>query len=120
MDRFDPNSETLFPLGIRERCVTRAAQGNRGTRRVRSTELRADHLADKPNRLSETAHSNTSPTEPSPRGAFGEEQIRDRLATHGKDFDDLAAEDYEAFLDRRAVLIHSAFTRLTNGAGWPA
>lgn len=51
---------------------------------------------------------------------LGEEQIRDRLTTHGIDFDDLAAEDFEAFLDNRAMLVRSAFERLADGAGWPA
>jgi hypothetical protein len=50
---------------------------------------------------------------------LGEGQVRDRLTTHGIDFDDLAAEDFGAFLDNRASLVRSAFERLTEGAGWP-
>jgi hypothetical protein len=52
--------------------------------------------------------------------ALGETQIRDRLASHGIDFDDLAAEDFDRFLDNRARLVYEAFERLVAGSSWPA
>ena len=50
----------------------------------------------------------------------GEDQVRDRLASHGIDYDDLAREDFDMFLSRRAELVRGAFERLTAGADWPA
>ena len=51
---------------------------------------------------------------------LGEEQIRDRLASHGIEYDDLALEDFDAFLTNRAELVRDAFQRLSAGASWPA
>ena len=48
---------------------------------------------------------------------LGEGQIRDRLTTHGIDFDDLAAEEFDVFLDNRARLVRSAFERLHRRSG---
>jgi hypothetical protein len=58
-------------------------------------------------------------TERADAAALGEQQIRDRLASHGIEFDDLASDDFGQFLDNRAVLIRDAFERLAAGAGWP-
>jgi hypothetical protein len=51
---------------------------------------------------------------------LGEGQVRDRLTTHGIDFDDLAAGNFDLFLDNRAVLVRSVFVRLAEGGVWPA
>jgi hypothetical protein len=58
-------------------------------------------------------------TERAEAAALGEQQIRDRLTSHGIDFDDLANEDFEQFLHNRAELVRNAFERLVTGADWP-
>ena len=52
--------------------------------------------------------------------ALGEEQVRDRRASHAIDYDDLAREDFDAFLTNRAELGCGAFERLAADADWPA
>jgi hypothetical protein len=52
--------------------------------------------------------------------ALGEQQIRDRLTSHGVEFDDLAGGDFDQFLDRRAEFVRNAFERLAAGSDWPA
>jgi hypothetical protein len=56
-------------------------------------------------------------TERAEAAALGEQQVRDRLASHGIDFDDLARDDFDHFLDQRATLVRGAFERLATGAG---
>lgn len=51
---------------------------------------------------------------------LGEDQVRDRLASHGIDYDDLAPEDFDAFLTNRARNVRNAFERLTDGGTWPS
>ena len=58
-------------------------------------------------------------TERAEAAALGEQQIRDRLTSHGIDFDDLAGGDWNQFLDSRAAIVHGAFERLAAGADWP-
>jgi hypothetical protein len=58
-------------------------------------------------------------TERAEAAALGEQQIRDRLTSHGIDFDDLAREDFDEFLENRAILVRKAFERLVAGADWP-
>lgn len=58
-------------------------------------------------------------TERAEAAALGEQQIRDRLTSHGIDFDDLASENFGQFLDNRAALVRDAFERLAAGADWP-
>lgn len=43
---------------------------------------------------------------------LGEAEVRARLATHLIPYDEMVAGDYDAFLDRRASLVHAAMTRL--------
>jgi hypothetical protein len=59
-------------------------------------------------------------TERAEAAALGEEQVRDRLTSHGIDFDDLAREDFDEFLDNRARSVSRAFERLAAGTDWPA
>lgn len=51
--------------------------------------------------------------------ALGEREVRARLQTHLVDYDSLAADDYEAFLERRADSASAALTRLCAGEVWP-
>ncbi len=46
---------------------------------------------------------------------LGDAEIRARLGTHLIPFDEMAAGDYQAFLDRRASMIHTAMTKLCTG-----
>lgn len=50
---------------------------------------------------------------------LGEEQVRQRIASHEIDYDTLAAGDFDAFLDDRAVRVSQAFERLAAGGEWP-
>jgi len=48
---------------------------------------------------------------------LGETEVRARLATHLIPYDEMVAGDYDAFLTKRASLVHGAMTRLcTTGA----
>ena len=51
--------------------------------------------------------------------ALGEEQVRERLASHGISYDDLAGCDFETFLSRRAEVVADAFNVLARGGQWP-
>ncbi len=48
--------------------------------------------------------------------SLGEPEVRSRLASHLIPYDEMAAGDYEAFLVKRAELIHGAMTKLCSGA----
>jgi hypothetical protein len=47
--------------------------------------------------------------------SVGESEIRDRLATHLIPYDEMVANDYQAFLKRRAELVHDAMVAICNG-----
>jgi hypothetical protein len=49
---------------------------------------------------------------------LGEQEIRDRLATHGISYDLLASNDYEAFTRGRAETVFQAMTALCDGRAW--
>jgi len=51
--------------------------------------------------------------------ALGEDEVRHRLTSHLIEYDDLAAGDFERFLDRRAEQMHAAIGRLCAGEVWP-
>lgn len=51
--------------------------------------------------------------------ALGEEQVRQRVASHEIDYDALAAGDFDTFLDERARTVAAAFERLAAGGEWP-
>lgn len=48
---------------------------------------------------------------------LGEAEVKARLATHYIPYDEMVADDYPAFLNARAKLIHSAMTTLCAGGG---
>lgn len=50
---------------------------------------------------------------------LGEDQVRERVASHEIDYDDLVAGDFQRFLERRAERMAVAFERLASGAAWP-
>lgn len=50
---------------------------------------------------------------------LGEDQVRERVASHEIDYEGLAAGDFQAFLERRAESMAVAFERLASGAAWP-
>lgn len=51
---------------------------------------------------------------------LGEQEIRERLATHLVDYDLLVGSDYGAFLESRAGAVRSALDALCHGRHWPA
>lgn len=51
--------------------------------------------------------------------ALGEEEVRHRLSTHLVDYEDLAAGNFEAFLDRRAEQMSVVMETLCAGGVWP-
>jgi hypothetical protein len=46
---------------------------------------------------------------------LGEQEIRARLATHLIPYDEMVANDYAAFLNKRAILVHEAMVKLAQG-----
>lgn len=48
---------------------------------------------------------------------LGEAEVKARLATHLIPYDEMVADDYQAFLKERARLIHTAMTTLCAGGG---
>lgn len=48
--------------------------------------------------------------------SLGEEVVRHRLASHLVPYDALIADDYEAFLNQRAALVHADMVKLCEGA----
>jgi hypothetical protein len=48
---------------------------------------------------------------------LGEEEIRARLATHLIPYDEMVAGDYDAFLEKRAGLVHAAMTKVCASGG---
>ncbi len=48
---------------------------------------------------------------------LGEEEIRARLATHLIPYDEMVAEDYQAFLAKRASMMHAAMMKLCTSGG---
>jgi len=51
--------------------------------------------------------------------ALGEHEVRQRLASHLIDYDDLARGDYPAFLEHRAERVTAVLHQLCNGTPWP-
>jgi hypothetical protein len=45
--------------------------------------------------------------------------VRQRIASHLVDYDDLAAGDFERFLDHRAEQVADVLGRLSSGQLWP-
>lgn len=51
--------------------------------------------------------------------ALGEDQVRQRVASHEIDYDSLGDGDFDGFLEQRANRMAEAFERLASGADWP-
>jgi hypothetical protein len=48
---------------------------------------------------------------------LGETEVAARLATHLIPYEEMVSGDYEAFLRKRAAMVHAAMTKLCTGGG---
>jgi hypothetical protein len=51
------------------------------------------------------------------KNELGEGEIRARLASHLIPYEEMVSGNYQAFLTKRASLVHSAMTKLCAGGG---
>jgi hypothetical protein len=50
---------------------------------------------------------------------LGEDEVRRRIASHLVDYDDLAAGDFERFIDNRAQQMSEVMAQVCSGHVWP-